>query len=279
MKIAILYICTDKYDIFWKDFYLSFEKFFLPQSNKHYYVFTDAEHLFDEENNERIHRIYQEPYPWPYSTLKRYHIFMPYLSVFENYDYIFFMNANILCCSTVTEEEVLPRKQMGESLTVVLHPYFYNKKPKHFTYDRNPSSTAFIPYSCGKHYICGGVNGGTASAFCSLIRQIDNQIESDLEHNIIALWHDESHINKYILDRTDYRILSPSYCYPEGAHLPYPPILTVREKSKWIPVNQIKNSRHTFTKKIIQFLRRPIKHLFDDIHYLMEKMTTHHPEC
>ena len=41
-KVAVLYICTGKYDVFWKDFYISYEKYFLPDCEKHYYVFTDA---------------------------------------------------------------------------------------------------------------------------------------------------------------------------------------------------------------------------------------------
>lgn len=27
-KVAVLYICTGKYDVFWKDFYISYEKYF-----------------------------------------------------------------------------------------------------------------------------------------------------------------------------------------------------------------------------------------------------------
>lgn len=42
-KIAILYICTGKYDIFWEDFYKTSEKYFLNNSEKHYFVFTDAQ--------------------------------------------------------------------------------------------------------------------------------------------------------------------------------------------------------------------------------------------
>jgi len=240
MKIAILYICTGLYDIFWKDFYISFEKNFITEAEKHYYVFTDASYIYDECNNPNIHKIYQKSYDWPYSTLKRYHIFMPYITEFLSYDYIFFMNANVLCVQEVVAEQILPQKENGELLSVVQHPYYYNKKPRHFTYDRNPLSTAYIPYTLGKYYICGGINGGTSEAFCDLIKTIYMQIESDLKEGIIALWHDESHINKYILNRSDLRVLSPSFCYPEDSQLPFPQILVVREKSNWVPVKQIK---------------------------------------
>ena len=33
MRIGILYICTGKYDIFWKDFYLSAERYFMQDQS------------------------------------------------------------------------------------------------------------------------------------------------------------------------------------------------------------------------------------------------------
>ena len=76
MRIGILYICTGKYDIFWKDFYLSAERYFMQDQSFiiEYYVFTDSPKLYDEENNKHIHRIKQKNLGWPDNTLKRFHI-------------------------------------------------------------------------------------------------------------------------------------------------------------------------------------------------------------
>jgi hypothetical protein len=74
-KIGILYICTGKYNILWKDFYLSAEQYLLRNSEVHYFVFTDADDIFDEDHNPRIHKIYQKNLGWPDNTLKRFHIF------------------------------------------------------------------------------------------------------------------------------------------------------------------------------------------------------------
>jgi len=76
MKIGILYICTGKYDIFWKDFYLSSEKYLLKNHEKHYFVFTDSKTIFDAANNKNIHVIYQKNLGWPNNALMRYHIFL-----------------------------------------------------------------------------------------------------------------------------------------------------------------------------------------------------------
>ena len=93
MRIGILYICTGKYDIFWKDFYLSAERYFMQDQSFiiEYYVFTDSPKLYDEENNKHIHRIKQKNLGWPDNTLKRFHIFLRIKEQLEREtDYLFF---------------------------------------------------------------------------------------------------------------------------------------------------------------------------------------------
>ena len=65
MKIAVLYICTGKYDIF-----LKFRFFIVRQKNifvllreKHYFVFTDSEFIASSEN---VSVIYQDNLGWPF---------------------------------------------------------------------------------------------------------------------------------------------------------------------------------------------------------------------
>ena len=237
-KVAILYICTGKYDIFWKDFFCSYEKYFLPNCEKHYYVFTDAEELYMEKECDRIHKLYQEALPWPDSTLLRFHIFLGIKEQLQQYDYVFFMNANCQALETITEEEFLP---IEKPLLVVQHLALYDKPNVQFTYDRNPKSTAYIPKGEGKYYICGGVNGGRTANYLQLMEDLKKNIDVDRQNKQLALWHDESHINRYIIDRDDYRVLSPSFCYPEGREMTLPKKILIRDKSKWIPVDSIKN--------------------------------------
>ena len=99
-KIGMLYICTGKYTVFWPEFYRSFEEKFLPGCEKEYFVFTDAPAI-EYEDAPRVHRIYQEAYPWPYSTLKRFSIFLTQEDALRGMDYLFFFNANLtgLLCS------------------------------------------------------------------------------------------------------------------------------------------------------------------------------------
>lgn len=239
-KVGMLYICTGEYVAFWENFYKSFEKFFLPESYKEYFVFTDADSIYDEQNNDRIHRIYQENLGWPGNTLFRYRIFMKQKERLRKFDWLYFMNANAICKQTI-REEFMP----AEGLLFVQHPGYFNKSSLRFPYEHRKKSMAYIPYGKGKIYICGGVNGGESEKFLRLIEELSVRIDQDYKNGIIAKWHDESQINKYMLQlkEEEYKVLSPSYCYPEDWAIPFEEIITILNKEKVINVKKIKSKR------------------------------------
>ena len=240
-KIGMLYICTGKYTVFWPEFYRSFEEKFLPGCEKEYFVFTDAPAI-EYEDAPRVHRIYQEAYPWPYSTLKRFSIFLTQEDALRGMDYLFFFNANLTCKKTVTAEEFLPRPEKGENLLLVQQPGFWNKKPPFYTYDRNPKSTAYIPYNCGRDYVSGGLNGGTAAAYLALCRELKKRTDEDLQNNVIARFHDESQLNRLVAETPGkFRILPPDYCTPEETPTGHEAIL-VLQKSRYINVESVKGA-------------------------------------
>lgn len=49
-----------------------------------------------------------------------------------------------------------------------------------------------------------------------MCEQLLSNILKDKENGIIALWHDESHLNHYMLDRVDLKILGVEFGVPEG---------------------------------------------------------------
>src|SRR5689334_23253296 len=123
MKIGILYICTGKYSIFWKDFYENAEALLLPGDHKDYFVFTDAAGIAYEQK-ENVHKIFQEKLEWPYPTLLRFHMFLKVESQLMQMDYIFFFNANMKVVSPITADDILPDPVKEEGLAVVLHSGF-----------------------------------------------------------------------------------------------------------------------------------------------------------
>lgn len=212
-KIGVFYIVTGRYKVFWPEFLESFAEKFLPGTTRHIYLFSDEEENFFRKNLPRdielsYHKI--EHQPWPFMTLMRYHLFMKHYEEWKDCDYIFFINSTYIFYKKLGTE-ILPGEE-HEYLVAAEHRQSVRRTPDRYTYDRNPDSTAYIPYGQGSHYYAGGFNGGTVPAFKALCESIMQATDEDLRKDIIALWHDESHLNKYLLDK-NIKVLPPTYVW------------------------------------------------------------------
>lgn len=231
-KIAILYIATGKYTVFWREFYESSERYFLndPGFEKYYFVFTDADRI-EFENGTNVVRIHQEQLGWPDVTLYRFRIFQKARKYLEQMDFVYFFNANMLFLAEVGKE-LLPAS--NQSLVCVRHPCFYDKHRSEYSYDENEESLAFVGKNEGVHYFMGGLNGGTSAAYLAMIDELERRVDVDRTHDVIALWHDESHLNRYAIDHADLvTVLECSYGYPEGWELPVTPKIIIRDKNNY----------------------------------------------
>lgn len=253
-KIGILYISTGKYTIFWQDFFLSAEQFFLADEDfeKHYFVFTDSEYI-ENESNERVHKIYQAPLSWPYITLDRFTIFQKARPAIDGMDYLYFFNGNMLFVDNVGKE-ILPT--LDHPLVFAKHPGFYNKDRAQFTYEIDLRSSAGVSDEEGQFYFMGGLNGGIASAYLGMIEHLEAQVELDKKNGLIAVWHDESHLNRYAIDHADLiKVIDPIYGYPEGWSLPFVPKIIIRDKTKHGGHDFLRNEKVSFLKRLRKFLR------------------------
>ncbi|WP_109591277.1 glycosyltransferase [Psychrobacter immobilis] len=211
-SVAILYIATGRYTVFWDYFYCSAEKHLLPDCHKHYFIFTDDESLIDSLNaqDNNVTAVKQEALIWPYVTLMRYNMFLNSRHLIEPFDYTFFFNGNTEFLKIVTQQDLLPLKSK-ESLTFYLQPHVFHRRRNKYPYDRNSNSNAYIPYNQGKYYFAGGIVGGKTKSFLDFSNTLNQNTITDLEKHIIALWHDESYLNKFALGRTDIKILPPYF--------------------------------------------------------------------
>lgn len=241
-RVGILYICTGLYSIFWEGFYKSFQENFLKDSEKEYFVFTDADAIYAQDNP-LVHKIYQKSLGWPDNTMKRFHIFLEHEDMYDSCDYLFFLNANVICVNEVTEQELLPLEDESKGIVVVKQPGFYNKPNTEFTYDRNPECAAYIPMGEGVYYVSGGCNGGRREDYLRAVKWMRDNTDKDIAKGIIALWHDESQLNKYVYTHDDYVVREPSFFYPEGWELPFEEKIRVLDKSKYIPVSKVKQDK------------------------------------
>lgn len=258
MRIGILYICTGKYSVFWKGFYNSMEKYFIIDAKKHYFVFTDEENLIYRDRA-NVSRISIKKEGWPSDTLKRFDLFCSIEDLLIDMDYLFFFNANLKCVTEISCTEVLPNIAKGEALVAVIHPGLMKRKLKYCPYERKRKSSAYVPYNCGHVYVQGCLSGGTREAYLSMAKKLEHNIEKDKENGIVAIFHDESHLNRYIIGRNDIKYLSPAYCMPEDFNMPFETKILSLEKSKYFDVNILKSVKKD---NVVSLSFRRIKKLF-----------------
>ncbi|XP_072308727.1 N-acetyllactosaminide alpha-1,3-galactosyltransferase-like [Eucyclogobius newberryi] len=102
---------------------------------------------------------------------------------------------------------------LGESVAL-LHAYYYRLPKSMYTYDRNPNSKAYM--ETGDFYYHAAVFGGRWKRVKAIADACYQGIVEDKKNNVEALWHDESHLNKYFWRNKPTRLLSPEYCWDDS---------------------------------------------------------------
>ena len=225
MNICILTIATNKYIQFVERLYNNLEENFLNGHNLECLLFT--EHDVETSDNVRVSQIEHEP--WPMPTLKRYNYFVKEKEFISEFDYCFYFDVDMGIVDKVGDEVV-------SDLVATMHPYqsFYPKGER--SYDRNPKSLAYVaPGDEGPNYYAGGFNGGSTKRFLEMSEVIADRVNKDLENDVIALWHDESQMNRYLIDNPPTLSLNPSYCFAEeqmkNPSYPYDPKIIALKKN------------------------------------------------
>jgi len=224
MKIAILYICTGPYSIFWNQFYQSSERRLLIHHEKTYFVFTDDDSINEKSNIKIFKKLAQG---FPLDSLLRFELFNSIKEHLEEFDFIYFFNSNMYIKDEIAEE-IFPGSQ-NNGLVGVLHPGYYSKKVFWYPFEKRKKSKAFTKYNEQLKYYMGSFNGGTSSAYLKLISNCQKNIEDDYTRDIIAIYHDESHLNCYLNSKHPL-MLSPAFAFPENSNLPFPNRITILDK-------------------------------------------------
>jgi hypothetical protein len=204
MKISLNLIATGKYKDFLNPIIESSIENFFPGHDISFIVHTDSEGTNLPENSE-INKIDFEP--WPNPTLKRFHYFLMKEEEILRSDFSFYVDVDSLFVNPVT----LPLSEMT-GIIPTLHPGFYDKVG---TPERNPESKAYIPIEDKNLYFCGGFFGGDSVSFIEMSKIIRSNIDEDLSRGIIAIWHDESHLNHYLFHNPPGNILSNNFAISE----------------------------------------------------------------
>jgi histo-blood group ABO system transferase len=202
-KIALCVIATGKYGGFVKPLWESAQRYFLPDNEVRLFLFADAQQDIDCDFHPIAHR------PWPGSTLYRYHAMLDAAQQFHDYDFVFYCDADMRFVAPVGGE------MLGD-LVAVTHPGYAGVPRRRLPYEGRPESRARVPPGAGTCYYAGAFQGGRTPSYLAAMSELRGAIDDDLRRGITAVWHDESHWNRYLVDHPADVVLPPSYCCPES---------------------------------------------------------------
>lgn len=216
MKIGILVTATWRFIDFIPNLLNGLQQF-CPGHDKTVFLFTDS-----IDNFPGVVKIPISHTPFPAITLERYERYIEYQYLYEDFDYLFHIDADMQIIEA--GEEVLAR------LLAVRHPLFYAGGG---SWEGRPQSLAFVPATMQGAYYCGGIQGGSAKHYLDVCWVLAERIKADRQAGMMAIWHDESHWNWWLANYPgEFKALHAGYCYPEEKTIPFDKKIVALNKDK-----------------------------------------------
>lgn len=209
MKITLNLIATNRYISFLDVICPSIEEFFFPGEEITVIVHTNLDLPENLNLYKRISFIRNEIQhePWPLTTLKRFEYFLSTKAKLSESDYCFYVDVDSLFIKRISID--LP----GCGMLGTIHPCLFQGSG---TPERTPESKACIPIGSNSRYFCGGFFGGSSREFIKMSETILENIQDDLSRGVIAIWHDESHLNRYFFDNPPSGVLDHPFAVAEN---------------------------------------------------------------
>lgn len=226
-NIAFIFIGTNKYIDFFPQYCESVMEKFTPGIEKHIFAFTDdpAHTIFQQEG---VTAFLIEHKGWPYITLKRFEFIMKAKDKLKEFSDIIFMDADMVVEATIPDEFL----NAYEYYFGVHHPGQFMYGPV-CEFETNPKSKACVTKSINDtQYRQGCFWGGKNPHVLEMIGQLEGNVNKDLENDIVAAWHDESHLNKFFTDNEDKVVtLKAGFAYPEMWKMPTEKYIIHKDKN------------------------------------------------
>jgi hypothetical protein len=266
-QLTIFSVATDRYLEFWLELYNSAEQFLEDNLTIQWILFTNRENDIPTQVSEKLGPnlmlVRIESTPWPMPTLLRYELLAGVAHKVLG-EIIMHLDADMLFASSLSKNDL--SEALGDNeLAFVRHPGFF--RPSSFSkvkfylrnrryilsdfksliinggigsWEKNTDSLAFVSRKKRNIYVCGATWFGRRESIIDLCRLLGERIKKDLSKNIVARFHDESHLNWYAANNK-VKLLSPKYCYEEN----YPQLIQIKptiiavEKGKKFNWNRI----------------------------------------
>lgn len=222
-------VATNTYLERWKDTVLSLEKASLQNVLTCVHLFTNRPAEALTWSHEKLSHVKVRVYPidawgWPEATLLRYEFFQAELhQIYE--PVLMYLDSDMEVRSDFSK--LLEPEEWIHGLAFVKHPgytlphgvaflrYLLMRPRKMIGYalglignggtsgswETRPDSKAYVPRRMRKTYVHGAVWFGKNEDFKKLCRILAIRTREDLNIGVIAVWHDESHLNWYLANQ------------------------------------------------------------------------------
>lgn len=209
-QIGVTLIATNKYKLFVQPLLNSIQKNFLKKHDVKIFLFTDEPAKYNYNGD--ILQVKIESYKFPYATLYRYKIITENALLFDQLDYIYYMDVDMDIVADVGEEV------FSSFLLSVKHPGYFHGGWGSPNYPNG--TTSYLPPEQRKTYYAGGFQGGNANEYLKCAKNLSERITEDERRGIVAEWHDETHWNTYLNSgQTPFVSLPPTHCMVEQKNL------------------------------------------------------------
>jgi hypothetical protein len=240
--LGVMSIATNVYLKYWMALASSIDTHVTAFQPVVLHVFTDQAQAAREfaqtltKTSVVVHEI--EPLGWPEATLFRYKIFSENIAEITE-PFLMYLDADTLVTADfeddlgerMAQHGVLLVEQAGSwrpsALSRVLRFYFLHPGAIFAdtrklllegglgTWETRRISQAFVPRSRRKSYVTGAVWMGEREALSKMMAELATRVEHDWERGIVAVWHDESHLNWWSAEYQP-ELLDPRYYFFEG---------------------------------------------------------------
>lgn len=257
--LTIFSIATSRYLDYWVNLIDSYFSTSSINANVRWLLLTDRPSEIPERilhilgENLKVRTIQHSE--WPYPTLMRYQYILESMHDVSTDNFVY-LDADMLIASAEFTTSILTQLR-NNPLVLVRHPGFYRETGVgriHFyalnprfvirdlilsirygalgTWETKKYSTAYVPRAHRKSYVCGGIWFGKSDAIFEMCSQLSKSITVDLDKDIIAKYHDESHLN-YFNAFNQVALMPPAFCfdptYPQLKRLS-PVVIAVEKK-------------------------------------------------
>lgn len=156
-----------------------------------------------------------EHQPWPFSTLNRFKFILSKKDQFKGSTFVY------LDADTLVKKNLAIMNNSSD-VTFVAHPGYWRPKKLSLlpfkkvtilgSWENRSDQLSFVPPSKRKIYVCGGVWFGPTAKIIEMCETLHAMHLEDLSFNRIPIWHDESYLNWYFVEKQK-KFVSPEFAF------------------------------------------------------------------